>query len=100
MLDEGAGRRGSDRAEFRHYHDSASTEDMDDALYAEELADGRLQLTWWLSPITGAEGSKLDNAKIRARSLPAGLQYSYAATWLSASVLTARQRSASGSPVA
>ncbi len=25
--------------------DSASTEDMDDALYAEELADGRLQLT-------------------------------------------------------
>lgn len=42
---------------------------MDDALYAEELADGRLQLTVAIADPTAsiAEGSKLDNtAKIRA----------------------------------
>ncbi|WP_348253638.1 RNB domain-containing ribonuclease, partial [Salmonella enterica] len=48
---------------------SASTEDMDDALNAEELADGRLQLTVAIADPTAwiGEGSKLDDAaKIRA----------------------------------
>ncbi len=59
---------------------------MDDARYSvEELADGRLQLRW-LSPIPTAwiaEGSKagITPRKLRAlHQLPAGLQYSYAAT--------------------
>ncbi|MEZ2574187.1 exoribonuclease II [Buttiauxella ferragutiae] len=49
--------------------DSASTEDMDDALYVEELADGKLQLTVAIADPTAwiAEGSKLDGiAKVRA----------------------------------
>ncbi len=49
--------------------DSASTEDMDDALYAEEGADGGIQLTVAIADPTAwvAEGSKIDNAaRIRA----------------------------------
>lgn len=49
MLDEGLERQDLTALNFVTI-DSASTEDMDDALYAEELADGRLQLTV-LSPI-------------------------------------------------
>ncbi|HGE8104022.1 TPA: RNB domain-containing ribonuclease, partial [Salmonella enterica] len=44
MLDEGLERQDLTALNFVTI-DSASTEDMDDALYAEELADGRLQLT-------------------------------------------------------
>ncbi|WP_318367703.1 exoribonuclease II [Enterobacter sp.] len=49
--------------------DSASTEDMDDALYAQELADGKLQLTVAIADPTAwiAQDSPLDNiAKVRA----------------------------------
>ncbi len=49
--------------------DSASTEDMDDALYAQELADGKLQLTVAIADPTAwiAKDSPLDNiAKVRA----------------------------------
>ncbi|PLR41688.1 exoribonuclease II [Chimaeribacter californicus] len=49
--------------------DSASTEDMDDALYVETLADGRLQLTVAIADPTAyvSEGSDIDNAaRIRA----------------------------------
>ncbi|EOC1338717.1 exoribonuclease II [Cronobacter dublinensis] len=49
--------------------DSASTEDMDDALYVETLDGDRLQLTVAIADPTAwiAEGSKLDNiAKVRA----------------------------------
>lgn len=49
--------------------DSASTEDMDDALYVESGADGKLLLTVAIADPTAwiAEGSKLDNAaKVRA----------------------------------
>ena len=49
--------------------DSASTEDMDDALFVEELADGKLQLTVAIADPTAwiAQGSKLDDiAKVRA----------------------------------
>ena len=63
--------------------DSASTEDMDDALYAESTADGKLLLTVAIADPTAriAEGSKLDNAaKVRAfTNLSAGLQHSNAA---------------------
>ncbi|ECV1144288.1 exoribonuclease II [Salmonella enterica subsp. enterica] len=68
MLDEGLERQDLTALNFVTI-DSASTEDMDDALYAEELADGRLQLTVAIADPTAwiAEGSKLDNAaKIRA----------------------------------
>lgn len=68
MLDEGLERHDLTALNFVTI-DSASTEDMDDALYAEELADGRLQLTVAIADPTAwiAEGSKLDNtAKIRA----------------------------------
>ncbi|WP_200550854.1 exoribonuclease II [Kosakonia sp. LAM2021] len=49
--------------------DSASTEDMDDALYVAQTAEGELQLTVAIADPTAwiAEGSKLDDAaKIRA----------------------------------
>ncbi|ECO8221187.1 exoribonuclease II [Salmonella enterica] len=68
MLDEGLERQDLTALNFVTI-DSASTEDMDDALYAKELADGRLQLTVAIADPTAwiAEGSKLDNAaKIRA----------------------------------
>lgn len=68
MLDEGLERQDLTALNFVTI-DSASTEDMDDALYAEELADGRLQLTVAIADPTAwiAEGSKLDNtAKTRA----------------------------------
>jgi exoribonuclease II len=44
MQDEGLTRRDLTALEFVTI-DSASTEDMDDALYAEESADGKLHLT-------------------------------------------------------
>ncbi|QMI05303.1 exoribonuclease II [Citrobacter sp. RHB25-C09] len=68
MLDEGLQRQDLTALNFVTI-DSASTEDMDDALYAEELADGKLQLTVAIADPTAwiAEGSKLDNAaKVRA----------------------------------
>ncbi|WP_114195095.1 exoribonuclease II [Edaphovirga cremea] len=49
--------------------DSASTEDMDDALFVQENADGSLQLTIAIADPTAyvAEGSEIDNiARIRA----------------------------------
>ncbi|TGD45908.1 exoribonuclease II, partial [Salmonella enterica subsp. enterica serovar Poona] len=63
MLDEGLERQDLTALNFVTI-DSASTEDMDDALYAEELADGRLQLTVAIAAPTAwiAEGRKLDNA--------------------------------------
>ena len=68
MLDEGLERRDLTALTFVTI-DSASTEDMDDALYAELAADGKLHLTVAIADPTAwiAEGSKLDNtAKIRA----------------------------------
>ncbi|MEL4013550.1 exoribonuclease II [Dryocola clanedunensis] len=68
MLDDGLVREDLTALNFVTI-DSASTEDMDDALYVEELADGRLQLTVAIADPTAwiAEGSKLDNiAKVRA----------------------------------
>jgi len=68
MLDDGLQRVDLTALDFVTI-DSASTEDMDDALYAEELADGKLQLTVAIADPTAwiAEGSKLDDAaKIRA----------------------------------
>ncbi|ROP62326.1 exoribonuclease-2 [Enterobacter sp. BIGb0383] len=68
MLDEGLERRDLTGLNFVTI-DSASTEDMDDALYIEELAGGKLQLTVAIADPTAwiAEGSKLDDsAKIRA----------------------------------
>jgi exoribonuclease-2 len=67
MLDEGLERRDLTALDFVTI-DSASTEDMDDALYVE-AADGKLHLTVAIADPTAwiAEGSKLDNAaKIRA----------------------------------
>ncbi|WP_154926341.1 exoribonuclease II, partial [Klebsiella grimontii] len=68
MLDEGLDRRDLTELAFVTI-DSASTEDMDDALYVEQNADGKLHLTVAIADPTAwiAEGSKLDNtAKIRA----------------------------------
>ncbi|MGU7802400.1 RNB domain-containing ribonuclease, partial [Escherichia coli] len=68
MLDEGLERRDLTPLEFVTI-DSASTEDMDDALYVERADDGKLLLTVAIADPTAwiAEGSKLDNAaKIRA----------------------------------
>ncbi|MDU5499847.1 MAG: exoribonuclease II [Enterobacter sp.] len=68
MQDEGLTRRDLTALEFVTI-DSASTEDMDDALYAEESADGKLHLTVAIADPTAwiVEGSKLDEtAKIRA----------------------------------
>ena len=68
MQDEGLARRDLTALEFVTI-DSASTEDMDDALYAEESADGKLHLTVAIADPTAwiVEGSKLDEtAKIRA----------------------------------
>ncbi|KKY88398.1 exoribonuclease II [Enterobacteriaceae bacterium RIT814] len=68
MLDEGLERQDLTALNFVTI-DSASTEDMDDALYVEERADGKLALTVAIADPTAwvAEGSKLDDAaKIRA----------------------------------
>lgn len=68
MLDEGLTRRDLTALDFVTI-DSASTEDMDDALYVESGADGKLLLTVAIADPTAwiAEGSKLDNAaKVRA----------------------------------
>ncbi|MDZ7320677.1 exoribonuclease II [Kosakonia sacchari] len=68
MLDDGLQRVDLTALDFVTI-DSASTEDMDDALYVEETAEGELQLTVAIADPTAwiAEGSKLDAAaKIRA----------------------------------
>lgn len=68
MLDEGLEREDLTALNFVTI-DSASTEDMDDALFVESLTDGRLQLTVAIADPTAwiAEDSKLDNiAKVRA----------------------------------
>ncbi|MGK9171941.1 exoribonuclease II [Yokenella regensburgei] len=68
MLDEGLERVDLTAQTFVTI-DSASTEDMDDALYVEETAEGKLQLTVAIADPTAwvAEGSAIDkNAKIRA----------------------------------
>ena len=68
IMDEGLERRDLTALDFVTI-DSASTEDMDDALFAEELADGKMQLTVAIADPTAwiAQGSKLDDAaKIRA----------------------------------
>jgi len=68
LLDEGLQRTDLTALDFVTI-DSASTEDMDDALYVEERADGKLQLTVAIADPTAwiAEGSDIDNhAKIRA----------------------------------
>ena len=68
MLDEGLARVDLTALDFVTI-DSASTEDMDDALFVETLADDKLQLTVAIADPTAwiAEGSKLDDiAKVRA----------------------------------
>ena len=68
MLDEGLARRDLTALNFVTI-DSASTEDMDDALYVEEAADGKLLLTVAIADPTAwiAEDTPLDDsAKIRA----------------------------------
>ncbi|WBU51434.1 exoribonuclease II [Kosakonia pseudosacchari] len=68
MLDDGLQRVDLTALDFVTI-DSASTEDMDDALYVAETAEGELQLTVAIADPTAwiAEGSKLDEAaKIRA----------------------------------
>jgi len=62
MLDEGLVREDLTALDFVTI-DSASTEDMDDALHVEALADGKLKLTVAIADPTAwiAEGSKLDN---------------------------------------
>lgn len=68
MQDEGLERRDLTGLDFVTI-DSASTEDMDDALYAEEAADGKLHLIVAIADPTAwiVEGSKLDEmAKVRS----------------------------------
>ncbi|MGF6268367.1 exoribonuclease-2 [Lelliottia nimipressuralis] len=68
MMDEGLARRDLTALNFVTI-DSASTQDMDDALYIEEGSDDKLHLTVAIADPTAwiAEGSKLDDsAKIRA----------------------------------
>ncbi|HEY4437938.1 MAG TPA: exoribonuclease II [Lelliottia sp.] len=68
MMDEGLARRDLTALHFVTI-DSASTQDMDDALYVEEGSDNKLHLTVAIADPTAwiAEGSKLDDsAKIRA----------------------------------
>ncbi|SCC05621.1 exoribonuclease II [Kosakonia oryziphila] len=68
MLDDGLQRVDLTALDFVTI-DSASTEDMDDALFVEETTDGKLQLTIAIADPTAwiAEGSKLDDsAKVRA----------------------------------
>ncbi|WP_343645408.1 exoribonuclease II [Enterobacter sp.] len=68
MLDEGLERRDLTALDFVTI-DSASTEDMDDALFVEEAAEGKLLLTVAIADPTAwiAEGSKLDEmAKVRS----------------------------------
>lgn len=68
MQDEGLSRRDLTSLNFVTI-DSASTEDMDDALFAEETADGKVHLTVAIADPTAwiVEGSKLDDmAKVRS----------------------------------
>ncbi|MBS0863744.1 exoribonuclease II [Enterobacter mori] len=68
MQDEGLSRHDLTGLDFVTI-DSASTEDMDDALFAEETADGKVHLTVAIADPTAwiVEGSKLDDmAKVRS----------------------------------
>ncbi|WP_336852575.1 exoribonuclease II [Pseudescherichia vulneris] len=68
MLDEGLERVDLTALDFVTI-DSATTQDMDDALFVETLAEDKLQLTVAIADPTAwiAEGSKLDSiAKVRA----------------------------------
>lgn len=68
MQDEGLSRRDLTGLDFVTI-DSASTEDMDDALFAEETTDGKVHLTVAIADPTAwiVEGSKLDDmAKVRS----------------------------------
>ncbi len=68
MLDDGLTREDLTALDFVTI-DNACTEDMDDALHAQALDDGRLQLTIAIADPTAwiAEGSHLDNiARVRA----------------------------------
>ena len=68
MQDEGLSRRDLTSLDFVTI-DSASTEDMDDALFAEETADGKVHLTVAIADPTAwiVGGSKLDEmAKVRS----------------------------------
>lgn len=68
MLDEGLTREDLTALDFVTI-DNASTEDMDDAIHAQALDDGRLQLTVAIADPTAwiEEGSHLDNvARVRA----------------------------------
>ena len=75
MQDEGLERRDLTALDFVTI-DSASTEDMDDALYAEETADGKLHLTVAIADPTAwiIEVAKLDRDGQSAlvHQLPAG----------------------------
>lgn len=83
MLDEGLVREDLTALDFVTI-DSASTEDMDDALFAKALPDDKLQLIVAIADPTAwiAEGSKLDKAaKIRAfTNYLLRLQHPYAAS--------------------
>lgn len=82
MLDEGLVREDLTALDFVTI-DSASTEDMDDALFAKALPDDKLQLIVAIADPTAwiAEGSKLDKAaKIRAFTNYLRLQHPYAAS--------------------
>ncbi len=83
MLDEGLVREDLTALDFVTI-DSASTEDMDDALFAKALPDGKLQLIVAIADPTAwiAEGSKLDKAakSSRIHQLSAWLQHPYAAS--------------------
>ncbi|WP_448669387.1 exoribonuclease II [Enterobacter mori] len=68
MQDEGLSRRDLTGLDFVTI-DSASTEDMDDALFAEQTTDGKVHLTVAIADPTAwiVEGSKLDDmAKVRS----------------------------------
>lgn len=81
MLDEGLTRRDLTALDFVTI-DSASTEDMDDALYAESTADGKLLLTVAIADPTAriAEAASwITPQSARLYQLSAGLQHSNAA---------------------
>ncbi len=98
MLDEGLVREDLTALDFVTI-DSASTEDMDDALFAKALPDGKLQLIVAIADPTAwiAEGSKLDKAaKIRAftNHLPASTSLCCLASFLTISAHCAPMKSA------
>lgn len=77
MLDEGTVREDLTALNFVTI-DSASTEDMDDALYAEEQADGTLQLTVAIADPTARlqkAASWIKRQNSRVHQLFTGVQY-------------------------